>query len=445
MTNLIVLYVFNFILVLPLFIVRTNALKYTIRFQRTIGYVKHVLGWIIGINGPIRMGKTSLLSGLSSVSQIIIMNDINELLTRTMRIFKHIDFNKLNNFLFDLFSEYDTDHVHDFEAITDQILSIYSLDGEKLHYTMIGQIKVKKLILDYIFAFYCLHIRNNFVQSKTPFYSNVTHTFSKELQTKWLGIREAYKNKDYAILDYMVLLIDETTDEAGAMSYLDDVKDEAGSKEYRRKFGQIHQERNRIITTKQDVMDEVKRYRNLTHSNLMIDEKVTVVGQYSWIYKIIEFITNIPLILLYMFKIYPKVIIRTLLFVISFGFIKRIYIQDLKVYYYQKTGLKRNIENKLYYYKNFFTSIGYNHYYGYILKRAEDVEKSTADRDEFTFYIPTTYCFGTYDTHHYKEMQEELLNISETTSSEINPFIKDPFFSKESQKNQEGDDEYEFN
>lgn len=444
MTNIIIIYTVNLILVLPLLIVRSSALKYSLRFQRTIYYVQYVLGWIIGINGPIRTGKTSLLSGLSSVCQIIITNEIQDLLKRTMKIFKHIDFNHFNAYLDQIYSK--DKELIDFDLLTNVMLEMFNLDGEKLHYTLIGNIKVKKLITDYIFAYYCLHVRNNYVQSKTPFYSNITHNYSLELNTKWLGIREAYKHKDYAILDYMVILIDETTDEAGAMAYLDDVKDETGAKEYRRKFGQIHQERNRIITTKQDVMDEVKRFRNLTHSNLVIDQKVKVVGQYPLIYKTLEIITKMPLVLLHVFKIYPRLFGRLLLSVITFGKIQRHSKHDLLTYYYQKTGLKRNIENKLYYYKNFFTSIGYNHYYGFILNRAEDIEKSTADREEFSFYIPTPYCFGTYDTHYYKEMQKELLDASTTTPKESNPFIKSPFFSNHdvASTSQEGDDEFEF-
>src|SRR5690554_1993292 len=193
MFNLIVIYALIFILILPLLIVRSNALKYSIRFQRTIYYVNHILGWIIGINGPIRTGKTSLLSGLSSISQIIIINEIQDLLNRTIRIFKHIDFNRFNNYLLEVFQQNSCEY-HDFEALTDYILDLHQLDGEKLHYTLVGNIKVRKLILDYIFSFYCLHVRNNFVQSKTPFYSNVTHSFSMDLQTKWLSIRDAYKD-----------------------------------------------------------------------------------------------------------------------------------------------------------------------------------------------------------------------------------------------------------
>lgn len=441
MIEIIIVYSIALLLLLPFIFVKSKRIILSSKFSYAIYFVKNVLGWIIGINGPIRVGKTSSQSGLSSICQIIIIQEINELLDRTMKIFKMIDFNELHNDLIKKFDESEHKPYPEFEVITDEILIKYKLNGEALHFNMIGNIKVRKLILDYIFAYYCLMIRNNFVQSKTSFYSNITHQFSINLNTDWLKIREAYKSKDYAILDWMVILIDELTDEASAMSYLSDIKDEQGGKEYRRKFGQIHQERNRIITTKQDVMDEVKKYRNLTHSNLILEDKVSTTGNHMWIFHIIKFFNQMPERLLKIFIIIPRFLFRK----ITFRFIP--YHQIYK-YYHDKVGWIRKQESKLYYYKMFFDSIGYNRYSGYILKQAEDIERSKADRDLFTIYIPTIYCWGTYDTHFYKDMQIQLLKNSNTKPDIENPFVKKTFFEpKESLTNQIkeiGDDNFEF-
>jgi len=382
------------------------------------------------------------MSGLASLCQIIIINEIQDLLNKTMKIFKEIDFNVLNEELKVLYEnviDAETDYP-DFDRITDLILDRYNLDGESLHFDMVGHKKIRKLIVDYIFSFYCLEIRNNFVQSKTPFYSYITHNFNLSLDMNWLRIREAHKNKDYAILDWMVELIDESTDELGAMKYLDDIKDESGQKEYRRKYGQIHQERNRIITTKQDVMDEIKKFRNLTHSNLVIDQKVSTLGNHMWIYHLIEFVYYIPVNLLKLFVINP-------IFLWSKITRKGLSWHEIYDYYHHKTGLIRKQESKLYYYKMFFQSIGYNRYQGYELKRAEDIEKVSADRDYFDLYIPTRFCWGTYNTHYYAPMQEDLLKNSNTHTSEVNPFEKLSFFGNndETLKEQNGDDDYEFN
>jgi len=434
--NLIIVYAIVLALMLPFIFVKSYRITLKMRMNYSLYYIRVVLGWIIGINGDIRMGKTSLLSGLSSMCVMLIMSDIEALMDKTMRIFKKIDFNEFNKILTEVFNEV---KYPDFEALTEEILESYQIDGDGMFFNMVGHIEYRKLILDYVFAFYVLNVRNNFVQSKTPFYSNVTHNFSMKLNLEWLKIREAYKNKDYAILDWMVILIDELTDEAGAMAYLDDIKDLAGAKEYRRKMGQIHQERNRIISTKQDVMDEVKKYRNLTHSNLVLEEKVSTVGNHMWIYHILEFIHGIPVWFLNTFVIKPKFI---------WSLIRRKGLTYYDVYkpYHDKVGLIRNNESKLYYYKIFFDSIGYNKYYGFKLKRAEDIERVSSEKDEFKLYIPTYYCFGTYNTHYYSYMQKELLENSNTATSEVNPFVKKSFFNgdQESSDQKEGD-AFEFN
>lgn len=423
------------LLSLPFIAVMTSSKIYRYQFRRSIGFVKNILGFIIGINGPIRVGKTSFQSGLSSICQIITMNNIQELMDKTKMIFKEIDFNEFNSLLIELFPT--TDELPDFDQLTIFFLEYYSLDVKGIHYDMLGQISIYKLILDYIQAFWVLVIRNNFVQSKTPFYSHITRNYNMNLETDWLKIREAYQKKNYAIYDWITLLIDELTDEAGAMEYLNDVKDESGGKEYRRKFGQIHQERNRIITTKQDVMDEVKKYRNLTHSNLVIDEKVKIVGNHMWIYNIFEYLLMKRIKTIRFIKIFPR-------FIWSKLRREGLSLSDIEDEYRNRVGKYRKIENKLYYIKHFFKSIGYNRYYGFIIKRAEDIERSKADRDEFAMYIPTVYCFGTYDTHLYKTMQNELLSKSQVISSEVNSFDEKKYFQKSEAIAQEGVDEYAF-
>lgn len=424
---IIIVYAINFVLLLPVIIVKIQAKIYLYQFQRTVAYVKQKLGIIIGINGEIRVGKTSLQSGLSSVCQIITIQDITALIDRTKMILNRIDFNEFNEVAMYFLV---VDELPDFEKITLHFLKLYNLDGKALHFDMIGQVTVEKLILDYLYALWVMNIRNNFVQSKTPFYSPITGTYNMNLETDWLKIREAYAKKNYAIHDWMTLLIDELTDEAGAMEYLSDVKDEQGGKEYRRKFGQIHQERNRMITTKQDVMDEVKKFRNLTHSNLVVEEKVQMVGNFMWIYRIIAYFTNQKISMLRFFRVLPRflrgrlkaLVLNPFRFLLKKPLLTWLTLDEISEDYRNRVGRYRNIENRLYYVEQFFKSIGYNRYVGYKIKRAEDIERAKADRDEFTFYIPTYMCFGTYDTHLYKEYQKDLLERSNVISHEVNSY-----------------------
>src|SRR5690606_19637345 len=128
--------------------------------------------------------------------------------------------------------------------------------------------------------------------------------------------------------------------------------------------------------TKQDVMDEVKKFRNLTHSNLILEEKVSTTGNHMWIYHILKFFNMIPEKLLRTFVILPRFIFRKITF-------RPVPYEEIYKYYHDKVGLIRKQESKLYYYKMFFSSIGYTRYSGYILKQAEDIERAKADRDYF--------------------------------------------------------------
>ncbi|VEU82765.1 hypothetical protein [Acholeplasma hippikon] len=428
------------VLILPLFLVKVRSIRLKRLFDRTVGIIQSIIGWIIGINGKIRVGKTSFQSGLSSVCQLLIIQKIEDLLLKIKRIFVKIDFNQFDSIIAAKLIEKD---FPDIELIADQMLDLYELNGDTLHFNMIGNVTVRKLFIDYIFGFYCLNIRRNFVQSKTPIYSNITHQFNMNLNTDWLSIRKAYRDKDYSILDWMVLLIDEVTDEAGAMKYLEDLKDESGAKEYRRKFGQIHQERNWIITTKQDVMDEVKKYRNLTHTHVILDQSVYTIGNYKLLYKTIEFIYFLPVKIYTLLVVYP----------ISFGHLfRRLLRKDYLTFHeiydirHAKVGIIRKQENKLYYHKNFFDSIGLNVYTGYMIDKAEDIERATAERDYIKLCIPTTYCWGTYNTHLYASMQQDLLRNSNTRSEVVNPFTNNKFFDQtDSDDKENGDGNFEFN
>lgn len=436
----IILAILNLILIIPFIIVNRESKFLQNSFHSTIYYYKNKLGFIVSINGDIRMGKTSLLSGLSSVAQISIIQDLQELLEDTKKILYKFSFNEIDDILIDYYLSFtykDKENYPDFDYIVDLLIDHLEIESKTNIYNFIGNIGSRKLLIDYAQALFVLNIRNNYVQSKTPFYSHITGTYNLELNLDWLKIKEAYKNKDYAILDWVVILIDEITDEASASEWQSDVKDISGAKEYRRKFGQIHQERNRIISTKQDILDEIKKYRNLTHSHIQIDEKVSTTGNYNFIYNFVEKWFKLQLFFNKQYQKVKYLFIRKKFNKISFN--------DYYYWYLNEYNITRRKSNYLYYLKQFLKSIGYNRYYGRILKRAEDIEKVTADVEEFYFFIPTIYCFGTYDTHLYKSMQTDLINISNSITKEIIPELNPKFFEEEIGNNEvKGVDDFEF-
>ena len=260
------------------------------------------------------------------------------------------------------------------------------------------------------------------------FYSHVTASFNYDYKLDQQKIFDAFSNRDYAIYDYMIELIDEASDEIGANKRFEDIKEESGDKEYRRKYGQIHQERNRMISTKQDVKDEIKRFRTLTQSNLWLPNKIDIQGNFKFTYELIE--SSIDLI----FKIYKviKLFIPYMYKKFTNKDFKDLEYETYKSQAFEKVNIERNIRNKLLHIKWFFKSIGYNHYEIWNYPSEDDVKKrDPIYYDKLKFYIPTIYCFGTYETHFYRMIQDELLKISETQSTEINNFLNPSYFKDE--------------
>jgi hypothetical protein len=104
-------------------------------------------------------------------------------------------------------------------------------------------------------------------------------------------------------------------------------------------------------------------------------------------------------------------------------------------------NIKRNADNKMHFIEAFLDSIGYNKYIIWDYPSEEDVKKRDPIYfDLMKFYIPTKYCFGTYDTHHYRIIQKELLDASQTESKEINWFINPNYFEVEAEIGGDKDD-----
>ncbi|MGE4320999.1 MAG: hypothetical protein AB7E61_06100 [Acholeplasmataceae bacterium] len=426
-------------MLLPIMIVITETKVYKFKHRKSISYVKYVLGYLISLNGEIRVGKTSFMSGLSSLIQYIIIDLIQELKRKVKTIFRYIDFNDLNTYLD---QKIDENPFYDIDKLTDEVIERFQISGDDLHFNLIGQKKNKKLMHDYIEVYWIEMVRNNYVQSKTPFYSHITAAYSMILDMDWMKIKNAYSKKSYSIYKYMVLLADEVTDEIPADGYLKDMQDQSGNKEFRRKFGQLFEETSWFITTKQDILDEVKKYRNLTQSNLIVEEKVKQIG-YKWLEKLIVSFYSSYLSTYRVMKIWPRFFYQFLRHPIKSIFKKeKLTFDELEEIKFNQVSTYRSRENFIYYIHQFFTSIRFNKYLTVKLRKAEDIEKITADRESFSFIIPTVDCFGTYDTHYYRFIQDELLKQSHTETSESNPFIKKSYFKTSS--NVKGDDNFDF-
>lgn len=402
-TYLIVLIVINFILLSPFLFINFSVTYQKYQFNNSIFYAQYALGYLLSIIGKIRIGKTSLLSGLSHLFQIVIINKNQETIDDIQKIFYFIDFNDFDNILF---TEFLNDN-NDFNDLTNIILNLYEFNGDHLVYDFLSFKKVKQYIYDYIEAFHTLNIRQQYVYSKTFIYSHITNKANLKYNLEWTKIKEAYKNKRYGIYDNFVELIDESTDDLGAGNNFDDIKDETGAKEYRRKYGHLHREKNYFITTKQDSTDEVKRFRNLTQSNIEIIEKVNIVGSF----KMLNYLLN-------KLKGIPDTVnnIRFNIIAVFKGLIedeKRLPYLNRKN---KSTQFGKKFQNKIYYIQKFLFSQSYCSFKTNIYLNEQDVGKENSKNkiyyEPFNFVIPLRYCFGSFNTHQFQYIQDELINNS---------------------------------
>jgi hypothetical protein len=457
---------------------------YQKKFERSQS-ISFNLGYLLSINGPIRIGKTSYQSGLKHIYEIEIQMMLQDLIEKTRKIFNKINFNELDSILDQEFSKLEPgtlsfNNQQTFDDLTNLIVTHY--DHHKyfnLRYSIIFNFtsnkKTYQYLEDYVFAYFVLNYRKNYVMSKTPFYSHVTGTMSYIYDIEQTKIHKAYELRNYAIYDYMIELIDEASDEIGANKRFEDVKEEDGDKDYRRKFGQIHQERNRQITTKQDVKDEKKKLRSLTQSNLWLPERVEQRGTSRFIIKAIEFVLSIfyffyniimvriPFIFYFktenkMIKIvkYIFLIITIIMTIFNNNMMIILFLIFLKFnpgeeylsyyeYHYKRINIKRTIDRFVLHIDWYLFSIGYNKYIVLNYYSEEDVKKrDPMCFEKLDFIIPIIYCFGTYDSWFYKTIQKELLNESTTQSKESNWFKKDKYFVNEEEKESDSIDDYSF-
>ena len=398
-------------------------------FNISIAYAQQ-LGFLISINGSIRVGKTSKQSGLKHIFEILIENMILERINTIRKIYKSIDFNFID-MLIDQYVQSDPIHLSQgiqaqikLDTLLETIINILLQKNVNLDTTVINNFLSNKtsrqLIEEYIFTYWVYNYRRNYVSSKTIFYSHITHTFSYDYNVEQTKIHKAYDLKEYAIYDYMVELIDEASDDIGQNKRFQDLKEEDGDKDYRRKFGQIHQERNWQITTKQDVKDEVAKFRRLTQSNIWISEKVSQRGTNRFILTIAAFMFNI----IYFF--YDLTVTR---FHWIFSNKHRLSFEDFKEYFYKSINFKRDLDNFLLYLDWYLKSAGYNRYDIRVYANEEDVKSNDPNKfQKQVYYIPTKFCWGTYDTHKYRSIQHELLLRTTKYAKESNYFEQKPYF-----------------
>lgn len=412
---------------LPFFILKFKKMKYERKTQETI-YTMNSFGFLISLIGELGSGKTSFQSALAHGYTVIFQEKLISMMKETKTIYKRIDFNVLDDALFEVFLN---QGFFDFSQITKDILDELDLKNH-IVFDEMSYKTTFDYFYDYVFAFFVLYVRNNYVYSLSTFYNRLTRNFNMAYKLDWQRIYDAYAKKDYAIQDYAVELLDEITDALGADEWRSEEKDESGIKEYLRKYRHVHQERNRMITSRQDATDLVKRYRVLTQSNLVMSG-VVGVDVYHFIYKMVWFTkkTNYNL---YKFFKYGMPWLFTKL---RHWFATASYESYLDKQYGLINYL-RNVDHYMLHVRWFIKSLGYARYHMTHYHRIEDIDKD-GKGVELELYVPIKWAFSTYEEFAYKHIQKQLLQqASNKESFEINNIFDKPNFYNHRKKGVDG-------
>lgn len=424
----------DILLIIPLVTYFGRRKYLSIMYNRSIAQID-TLGYLNSINAPVKTGKTSLGQGISHILQILTMNRIEELFDKTKKMFKQIDFVRLDDFIM-------SDFVSQYEAIIEacerpsiEMISIHKTIQnmfihfgykDRLIYDFINIKTFSEWMYKYAEGLFVMYIRSNFVQSKTKVYSHITGKFNYSYDLDDQKIYLAYDKGEFAVYKYMVELIDEASDEMDAEKWREE-KD-TGAKEYRRKYAHIFEETNRMITIKQDSSDEIKKFRSLHQSNLYIIEKVDQRGTGRDLYSIIKTILYIP-VWFYTKRLQIAFSVRYVIHLIKTKE-KLDYSQFMRTRY-AMINLQRKIDNKLYYIDMFLKRIAYNRFHVLNYPSEEDVGK----RDpiyytDMTLYIPTLYCWGVFNHVEYRTIYEDLMNVTNKHASEVNYYVRENYFEK---------------
>lgn len=414
-------------LALPLSIFGVDK-YYKYAFMRT-RYIALDFGYLIGINGKISKGKTSISSGLSHIYQLDFLQRIHDLMKQYQSYLNKIDFRQFNDRVYQLILEKGIKQVYE---ITDAIMDEYQL-GDVPVYNYLTFTSMREMTKSYVIAFASM-VRNNFVASKTRFYSRVTNTMNLDYEITQQDIYNVIKSGDYFIEDYLVEVIDEAQDDNAAELWREQEK--TGRKQYRNKYRHIHEQNNRMISIKQDESDEVRKQRSLYQTNLKLVDGVQVKFIYRFVFNILQWI--------YRIEDAPYRIFRLRL-PYMFYYLKHLLSYDKYSFdayceaRYDKPSITRDVDHNLMFLKWFLESLNYNVFTVQLAEDTDDLGKESKT-ETFKLVIPSIYCF-TYPRFEFNQIQTDLLSKSNKDGSVERNLFKNPeFFNIEKEKEVISDD-----
>ncbi len=405
------------LLVLPYYIVRPNN-KYHSYHNRTFYTIVSSFKWLMSVSGKVGSGKTSIVSGISHVLQYHLLNKTREVMKSYQVHFNTIDFELYNNDLYQLLNEYSIKNIY---LIADLLMDHYQIRDYPI-YNFLNFTTSREFTKEYIYAFEAM-VRNNFVASKTRFFSRVTNTLNLEYDIEQQNLYQVINTGNYNIPNYLLEIIDESSDDNAAASWRE--HEETGRKQYRNKIRHIHEESNYMISIKQDSTDEVRKQRSLYHTNIEV-ESVEVIFVFKRLYRLIEHLFRYQDFSYRLFKLRLPY---------TFYCISNILKYDKHSYgsyvdqFYDKPNPSRDVDHKLHFVKKFLQSLSYNVYRVSITDDVDNIKKeSKVETLELVF--PSLHCFA-YPKYEYNHIQTELMSASiKDGSIESNLFQNPKFFEK---------------
>lgn len=408
------------LLIIPLSVFGVTK-YYDYSFHRT-QYIALDFGYLIDVNGKISKGKTSISSGLSHIYQLDFLRRIRDLMKQYQTFLNRIDFRQYNDRVYQLIMEKGIKNVYE---ITDQLMSEYQLNDIPV-YNYLTFTSMREMTKSYVIAFGAM-VRNNFVASKTRFYSRVTNTMNLDYDITQQDLYKVIQSGNYFIEDYLVEIIDEAQDDNAADLWRDQEK--TGRKQYRNKYRHIHEQNNRMISIKQDASDEVRKQRSLYQTNLKLVDGVQVKFVYKFVYDIMKWIYRLEDSPYRIFKLripYMIYYFKNLLSYDKYSF--SAYCEAR----YDKPSITRNVDHKLMFLKWYLESMNYNVFSVELAEDTDDLGKQNKT-ETMKLVIPSIYCF-TYPRYEFNKIQTDLLSKSNKDGSIERNLFKNPEFFNTTEK-----------
>lgn len=293
------------------------------------------------------------------------------------------------------------------KEVSEAIYEMYNSQLEKVHKSYINrEIKYEDLMNDYVEARYAL-IRNNYVYALKgqEIYNRITENYSLVYDPKWTQWKDAWQDRDYRFPRYCVILWDEKNmdSEKKALGYFETFKNDDGTPEFLRAFGNAGKEERYMILTAQEAKNWVTFERRLVSSICEVRER-RKININMLLRKIVNFAINIV-----------NIIYRIAVF---FKFTK-----IRKDNYINNSNIFRKMLKKL------NSAIDYLDYKCYLrfdvslYDNMDDLGKhNTSTRkysDDLSLYFKTYYAWGNIDTWQLSYMDDELIKRSEYSIFEV--------------------------